>query len=95
MFLNITMNEFIYGIVIMLIIERIYTAKYLTQDSFIKICYKKSCPPIKFNTQENIKKKLLEDKRDVWKIGFAYLRIDGNENFLWLKETPRNNKKVE
>jgi hypothetical protein len=30
MFLNITMNEFIYGIVIMLIIERIYTAKYLT-----------------------------------------------------------------
>jgi len=30
MFLNITMNEFIYGIVIMLIIERIYTAIYLT-----------------------------------------------------------------
>ncbi len=92
MFLNITMNEFIYGIVIMLIIERIYTAKYLTQDSFIKICYKKSCPPIKFNTQENIKKKLLEDKRDVWKIWFADSLIEKNKNYPWLQEILRNKK---
>lgn len=73
------------------------TSNYLKESSVLKICESKSDSPYMFqniinNTQNSINRKILEDSRDVWKIGFADSLIEKNKNYPWLQEIQRNKK---
>jgi len=73
------------------------TSEHLKENSVIKICQKESDNPemlqnVRNNIQKNIKKKIREDKRDLWKIGFADSLIEKNKNYPWLQEILRNKK---